>query len=425
MSVPSSAATNQRISGPRLWDTLMEIAQIGATPKGGVKRISLTETDKAGRAQFTSWCEAIGLKLRVDSMGNMFARREGRDPTRLPVLFGSHLDSQPTGGKFDGALGVIAGLEVMRTLADLNITTEAPLELVNWTDEEGTRFGRAMMGSGVWAGLFDEAAVKALKDEEGTSVGEALAAIGFVGPEPAAVFPVDALFELHIEQGPILEAEDKKIGVVTGAQAQIWYEAIVTGQDSHAGTTPPVARRDALLTAARIIELVNTTMRETGDSSIADLGRGTVGRLYVQPNSPNVIPGEVRFTVDFRHPAESRVAEIAASFPAKAQAIAAANGCVLELKTVLRIKAQPFDTECVALVRAAAEKLGLGHRDIVSGAGHDAVHAATRVPTAMIFTPCKDGLSHNEAESILPEEAEAGAQVLFEAVMARANRTIP
>jgi N-carbamoyl-L-amino-acid hydrolase len=424
MSAPSPAATNQRISGERLWDTLMEIAEIGGTPKGGVKRISLTETDKAGREKFRLWCEALGLRLRVDSMGNMFARREGRDPGRLPVLFGSHLDSQPTGGKFDGALGVIAGLEVMRTLADLNITTEAPLELVNWTDEEGTRFGRAMMGSGVWAGLFEEAAVKALQDEDGTTVGEALAAIGFEGPEPAAAFPADALFELHIEQGPILEAEDKKIGVVTGAQAQIWYEAVVTGQDSHAGTTPPVARRDALLTAARIIELVNTTMREDGDTSIADLGRGTVGRLYVMPNSPNVIPGEVRFTVDFRSPADSRIAEIAERFPAKAEAIAAANGCGLALKTVFRVPAQPFDADCVALVRAAAEKLGYGHRDIVSGAGHDAVHVATRLPTAMIFTPCKDGLSHNEAESILPEEAEAGTQVLFEAILARANRTI-
>ena len=424
MSAPSPAATNQRISGPRLWDTLMEIAQIGATPKGGVKRISLTDTDRAGRAKFGAWCEAIGLKLRVDSMGNMFARREGRDPNRLPVLFGSHLDSQPTGGKFDGALGVIAGLEVMRSLNDLNITTEAPLELVNWTDEEGTRFGRAMMGSGVWAGQFDEAAVKALRDADGTSVGEALAAIGFEGAEPAAAFPADALFELHIEQGPILEAEDKKIGVVTGAQAQIWYEATVTGQDSHAGTTPPITRRDALLAAARIIELVDATMRETGDTDIADPGRGTVGRLYVVPNSPNVIPGEVRFTVDFRSPADSRVTEISETFPKKAQVIAAANGCTLELKTVMRLQAQPFDPDCVALVRAAAQKLGYGHRDIVSGAGHDAVHTATRVPTAMIFTPCKDGLSHNEAESILPEEAEAGAQVLFEAILARANRTI-
>jgi N-carbamoyl-L-amino-acid hydrolase len=416
--------TNQRINGVRLWDTLMEIAQIGATPKGGVKRITLTETDRRGREVFRSWCEAVGLAVRYDSMGNMFARREGRDKSRRPVLFGSHLDSQPTGGKFDGALGVIAGLEVMRTLHDLDIVTEAPLELVNWTDEEGTRFGRAMMGSGVWAGLFKEADIKALKDEDGVTVGEALAAIGYEGNVPAAPFAADALFELHIEQGPILEAEEKKIGIVTGAQAQIWYEAKVTGQDSHAGTTPPVARRDALLTAARIIELVDATMREQGSTSIADPGRGTVGRLYVLPNSPNVIPGEVRFTVDFRNPSDERIAEIAATFPAKAEAIAAANGCELALKPVFRVPAQPFDAECVDLVRQAVAKLGFSAREMVSGAGHDAVHTATIIPTAMIFTPCKDGLSHNEEESILPEEAEAGTQVLFEAVVARANRQV-
>ncbi len=424
MSASSPAFSNHRISGVRLWDTLLEIARIGGTPKGGVKRLALTDVDKAGRDQFRAWCEAIGLAVRIDSMGNMFARREGRDSERLPVLFGSHLDSQPTGGKFDGALGVIAGLEVMRTLDELSITTEAPLELVNWTDEEGSRFGRAMMGSGVWAGLFEEAAVKALQDAQGATVGEALAEIGYQGHELAAAFPADAMFELHIEQGPILEAEDRKIGIVTGAQAQIWYEATVTGQDSHAGTTPPIARRDALLTAARIIELVNATMRETGENSIADLGRGTVGRLYVLPNSPNVIAGEVRFTVDFRNPDDARIVEISESFPEKAAAIAAANGCTLALQTVFRVKEQPFDPECVALVRAAAERLGYSHRDIVSGAGHDAVHTAARMPTAMIFTPCKDGLSHNEAESILPAEAEAGAQVLFEAVLARANRTI-
>jgi N-carbamoyl-L-amino-acid hydrolase len=418
------ALTNQRIDGARLWDTLMKIAEIGGTPKGGVKRITLTETDRRGRELFGAWCEEVGLQVRYDSMGNMFARREGRDPSRLPVLFGSHLDSQPTGGKFDGALGVIAGLEVMRTLHDLEIVTEAPLELVNWTDEEGTRFGRAMMGSGVWAGLFKEADVKALKDEDGVTVGAALAEIGYEGSIPAAHFPADALFELHIEQGPILEAEDKKIGIVTGAQAQIWYEAIVTGQDSHAGTTPPVARRDALLTAARIIELVNTTMRAQGDKHIADPGRGTVGRLYVMPNSPNVIPGEVRFTVDFRNPDDSRIAEISEYFPQQAEAIARENGCTLVLKPVFRVPAQPFDAQCVALVRQAVEKLGFSAREMVSGAGHDAVHTARVIPTAMIFTPCKDGLSHNEEESILPEEAEAGTQVLFEAIVARANRAL-
>jgi N-carbamoyl-L-amino-acid hydrolase len=419
-----SAHTNQRIDGARLWDTLMEIAQIGGTPKGGVKRITLTDEDRRGRDLFRAWCEAAGCTTRIDSMGNMFARREGRDPTRLPVLVGSHLDSQPTGGKFDGALGVIAGLEVMRTLADLNIVTEAPIELINWTDEEGCRFGRAMMGSAVWSGIHAEAVVKALKDEEGITVGDALAGIGYVGAEPCAAFPADAMFELHIEQGPILEAEHKQIGIVTGAQAQIWWEAEVVGQDSHAGTTPAVARKDALLTAARIVELVDATMREEGTDSIADVGRGTVGRLAVFPNSPNVIPGKVKFNIEFRNPSDARIAEIAASFPEKARAIAAANGTTLTLTEVFRVAAQPFDAGCVALVEQAAAKLGFSARKMVSGAGHDAVHVATRVPTAMIFTPCLNGLSHNEEESIEPEEAEAGCQVLFEAIVARANRVV-
>ena len=307
--------TNQRIDGARLWDTLMEYAQIGGTEKGGVKRITLTDEDRRGRDLFRAHCEAVGATVRVDSMGNMFARREGRDPNRLPVLMGSHLDSQPSGGKFDGAFGVLAGLEVLRTLNDLNITTEAPIELVNWTDEEGCRFGRAMMGSAVWSGISPEAAVKALQDEDGTTVGEALAAIGYVGAEPCAVFPADAMFELHIEQGPILEGARQQIGIVTGAQAQIWWEAEVLGQDSHAGTTPPMARRDALLTTARIIELVDTVMREEGDTSITDVGRGTVGRLAVFPNSPNVIPGQTKFKIEFRNPSDARIAEIAKTFP--------------------------------------------------------------------------------------------------------------
>jgi beta-ureidopropionase / N-carbamoyl-L-amino-acid hydrolase len=419
-----SALTNQKVDGARLWDTLMEFAEIGGTAKGGVKRLALTDEDRRGRDLFRAYCEAVGCTVRTDTMGNMFARREGRDPARLPVLMGSHLDSQPTGGKFDGALGVLGGLEVLRTLADLGIATEAPVMLVNWTDEEGSRFGRAMMGSGVWTGIFPEAEAKALKDGEGIAVGDALAAIGYVGAEPCEAFPADAMFELHIEQGPILEAEAKKIGIVTGAQALIWYEAEVLGQDSHAGTTPAIARRDALLTAARIIELVDSTMREEGTGNITDTGRGTVGRLAVFPNSPNVIPGGVRFTIDFRSPSDARIAEIAARFPPKAEALAAANGTTLSLTPVFRVPAQPFDAGCVALVEQAAAKLGLSARKMVSGAGHDAVHVATRVPTAMIFTPCKDGLSHNEEESITPDEASAGAQVLFEAVLARANRTL-
>lgn len=412
-----STSTNQKINGTRLWDALMAMAEIGATPKGGVKRLTLTEVDKAGRQRFTEWCEAIGLTVRVDAIGNMFCRREGRDPTRKPVLLGSHLDSQPTGGKFDGALGVIAGLEVMRTLNDLGITTEAPIELVNWTDEEGSRFGHSLMGSGVWAGVYTQEKVYALTDGEGVTVSDALDSIGYKGEHPAKPFPADSYFELHIEQGPFLEREGKQIGIVTGAQAQVWYDAVITGQDAHAGTTPPSTRKDALVAAARIISRVDALMRERGDD-----GRGTVGRLQVLPNSCNVVPGEVRFSIEFRHPDGTEIDRLAKSFPAEAKALVAETGCSLELKELFVIPAQPFDAECVDLVRQAAARLGYPSREIISGAGHDAVYVARLIPTAMIFTPCKDGLSHNEAESILPEEAEAGCQVLFEAVVARANR---
>jgi len=411
--------TNLRIDGRRLWNTLMDMATIGATPKGGVRRLALSEVDRQGRERFRALCEQAGLAVRVDAMGNMFARRAGRDPARLPVLFGSHLDSQPSGGKFDGALGVIGGLEVMRSLNELGVTTEAPLELVNWTDEEGSRFGKSLMGSGVWAGVYDQQATEALPDLDGTTVGAALDAIGFRGPEPARAFPADAYFELHIEQGPVLEREAKQIGIVTGGQAQVWYDAVVIGQDSHAGTTPPSLRRDALVGAARVVDLVDRTMRARGED-----GRGTMGQLVVLPNSRNVVPGEVRFSVEFRHPDAAEIAQIADSFPGEATVAAASSGSRLELTELFRIPAQPFDLACINLVRQAAARLGYSAREIVSGAGHDAIYVAQRVPAAMIFTPCKDGLSHNEAESIEPQEAEAGTQVLFEAVLARANRKL-
>lgn len=413
------SGTNQRINGRRLWDSLMQMAEIGATPRGGVRRLTLTEVDRQGRERFRAWCEVLGLTVRVDAVGNMFARREGRDPTRPPVLMGSHLDSQPSGGKFDGALGVLGGLEVMRTLNDLNIVTEAPIELVNWTDEEGSRFGHSLLGSGVWAGVYPLEEALGLRDIEGVSVAEALDGIGYRGPHPAAPFPADAYFELHIEQGPILEKEGKLIGIVTGAQAQVWFDAVVTGRDSHAGTTPPYARRDALVAAARVIALVDRLMRERGED-----GRGTVGFLQVIPNSRNVVPGEVRFSVEFRHPASAEIEALADGFPALAEQAIAGTGCTLALKELFRFGLQPFDPGCVELVRQAAARLGYPAREIVSGAGHDAVYVSRRVPTAMIFTPCKDGLSHNEEESIRPEEAEAGCQVLFEAVLARANRPL-
>jgi N-carbamoyl-L-amino-acid hydrolase len=414
-----SGQTNQRIDGRRLWDSLMAMAEIGATPKGGVRRLALTELDRRGRDRFRAACEAAGLTVRIDAIGNMFARRAGRDPTRAPVLFGSHLDSQPSGGKFDGALGVLAGLEVMHTLNDLGIVTEAPLDLVNWTDEEGSRFGRSLMGSGVWADRYDLDAVQDLTDVDGVTVRTALEGIGYRGPETAAAFPADAYFELHIEQGPILEREGSQIGIVSGAQALVWYDAVATGQDSHAGTTPPSARKDALVCAARIIDLVDRMMRARGEN-----GRGTVGQLLVSPNSRNVIPGEVRFSVEFRHPDGAELDRLDAQFPREAGFVARDCGVALALTRLFKIPAQPFDPACVDLVRQAAARLGYSAREIVSGAGHDAVYVAGQVPAAMIFVPCKDGLSHNEAESILPEQAEAGCQVLFEAVLARANRAL-
>ena len=411
--------TNHRIDGQRLWDSLMGFAAIGATPKGGVRRLTLTDVDRQGREKFRTECEAAGLTVRVDEIGNMFARRPGRDPARLPVLFGSHLDTQPSGGKFDGALGVLAGLEVMRSLNDLGIVTEAPVELINWTDEEGSRFGHSLMGSGVWAGVYTREKAYSLTDTEGVTVETALDTIGYRGAEPAKPFPADAYFELHIEQGPILEREAKQIGIVTGAQAQVWYDAVVIGQDSHAGTTPPSTRKDALVCAARIIDLVDRMMRARGED-----GRGTVGQLLVSPNSRNVIPGEVRFSVEFRHPDDAELNRLDAQFPREAGFLARDCGVTLELTQLFKIPAQPFDPACVDLVRQAASRLGYPAQEIVSGAGHDAVYVARHVPTAMIFTPCKDGLSHNEAESIEPVEAEAGCQILFEAVVARANRVL-
>ncbi len=419
MDQTNQPQTNQRVDGKRLWDSLMGFAEIGATAKGGVRRLTLTDVDRRARDRFRSECEALGLTVRVDAIGNMFARRPGRDPNRPPVLFGSHLDSQPSGGKFDGALGVIAGLEVMRSLNDLGIVTDAPLELINWTDEEGSRFGHSLMGSGVWAGVFALDKAYALTDTEGVAVRTALEGIGYRGGETAEPFKADAYFELHIEQGPILERETKQIGIVTGAQAQVWYDVVTIGQDSHAGTTPPSTRKDALVCAARIIDLVDRMMRARGED-----GRGTVGQLLVFPNSRNVVPGEVRFSVEFRHPSDAEVDVLDAEFPPAARALADASGVGLELTTLFKIPAQPFDPSCVELVRQGAGKLGYSTREIVSGAGHDAVYVARHVPTAMIFTPCKDGLSHNEAESIEPEEAEAGCQVLFEAVVARANRNL-
>ena len=408
--------SNIRIDGGRLWDSLMEMAKIGATPKGGCKRLTLTDLDRQGRDLFASWCRAAGLGITVDEMGNMFARRQGTEDALPPVVMGSHLDTQPTGGKFDGVLGVLGALEVMRSLNDLKLKTKHPIEVANWTNEEGSRFAPAMVSSGVFAGVYTKDYAYACKDGEGKSLGDELARIGFKGDAPVGGRPIHAFFELHIEQGPILEAEDVQVGVVTHGQGQRWYEINLVGFESHAGSTPMPRRKDALLGAARIVELVNRTAL-----SHAPLAVGTVGMLNPYPNSRNVIPGEVFVACEFRHPDDNVLAAMDASLREGVEAICKEVGLTFDIKQIFYYKPVAFDAGCVAAVRRAAQHFGYTHRDIVSGAGHDACYIARVAPTSMIFTPCVDGISHNEAEDIKPDWATSGANVLMHAVLEKAE----
>jgi N-carbamoyl-L-amino-acid hydrolase len=407
---------NLRVDGDRLWASLMELARIGATEKGGVNRQALTDLDRAGRDLFVRWCEAAGCAVAVDRVGNIFARRAGRDDGLAPVMMGSHLDTQPTGGKFDGAYGVLAGLEVIRTLADADYVTRRPIEIVAWTNEEGCRFTPAMAGSGVFAGTLGEAELGATADRDGLIFSDELARIGYAGPEPVGGRDIAALFEVHIEQGPILEAEQRTIGIVTGAQAQHWYDITLTGRESHAGTTPMERRHDALLGAARIVAAVN----EVGEANRPH-GRATVGELHVAPNSRNTIPGRVFLTVDLRHPDAEALAAMAESVAASARATAEALGLEIEIEDAMRLAAVAFDPACVAAVAAGAEALGLAHMEIVSGAGHDACNIAKVAPAGMIFVPCLDGISHNEIESATRDDCAAGCAVLLHAVVDRAD----
>ena len=408
--------SNVRINGARLWDSLMEMAKIGATPKGGCKRLTLTDLDKQGRELFRRWCEAEGCTVKVDEMGNMFARRTGEDPSLPPVIVGSHLDTQPTGGKFDGVLGVLGALEVVRSLNDLKIKTRYPIEVANWTNEEGSRFAPAMVSSGVFAGVFTRDFAYSRVDSEGRTLGGELERIGFRGEEPVGGRPVHAYFELHIEQGPILEDENLDVGVVTHGQGQRWYEIRLTGFESHAGSTPMPRRKDALLGAARIVELVNAI-----GLSKAPLGVSTVGMLNPYPNSRNVIPGEVFMTCEFRHPIDATLSEMDAALKEGVEAITKKIGLTCDLKQVFYYPPVAFDPGCVEAVRRAAERFGYSHRDIVSGAGHDACYLARVAPSSMVFTPCVDGVSHNEAEDIKQEWSTAGANVLMHAVLEKAE----
>ena len=411
-----AADTNLRINGARLWSSLMEMAKIGATPKGGVNRLTLTDLDRESRDLFALWCKEAGCTVTVDRMGSMFARRAGVDDTLAPVMVGSHLDTQPTGGKFDGALGVMAALEVVRTLNDLDIRTRHPIEVAMWTNEEGSRFAPAMVASGVFAGVFTMQHGLAGKDVDGKTFGEELERIGYAGPAPVGGRPVHAFFELHIEQGPILQEAGIDIGIVTAANGQKWYEITLTGVESHAGPTPMNRRKDALVGAARIIELVNAIGHAHDPSACA-----TVGMIQAYPNSRNVIPGQVFLTVDFRHPQADKLESMDRRLKAGIAELAAKAGVTFEMTMVADFAPQPFEASCVDAVRRAAQRLGLSTREITSGAGHDAVYMARVCPAAMIFTPCVDGISHNEAEDMKPEWATAGTNVLVQAVLEKAE----
>jgi beta-ureidopropionase / N-carbamoyl-L-amino-acid hydrolase len=389
------------IDADRLWSSLMELAAIGATTRGGVCRLAGSDEDRRGRDLFVTWCTGAGLEVRVDGMGNLFGRRAGTDRDRPPVMIGSHLDSQPTGGRFDGAYGVMAALEVVRALDDAGVTTVAPVEIVSWTNEEGARFPPAMVSSGVFAGAFTAEWARAQTDPDGVTLGDELDRIGYTGPAPVGR-PVGAYVEAHIEQGPILEAEGTTIGVVTGVQGVRWYDVDVPGREGHAGSTPMDRRRDALVAAAGVI----ATLPELAAAHGPD-ARATVGVVTAHPASRNTIPGRVTFTADLRHP-DTAVLEKMES--ALRERVAAVGGTVTD---VWQSPPVDFDAGVVHAVRRSAAAAGLSHRDIVSGAGHDACYLATVCPTGMIFVPCRDGLSHNEAEFAESEWCAAGARVLL------------
>ncbi|GDY36030.1 Zn-dependent hydrolase [Acidovorax sp. NB1] len=407
---------NLRINGQRLWDSLMELAQIGATPKGGVCRLTLTDLDKQGRDLVTRWAREAGMTVTIDKIGNGFMRRPGRNNSLPPIMTGSHIDTQPTGGKFDGNYGVLAGIEVVRTLNDHGIETEAPIEVAFWTNEEGSRFVPVMMGSGVFAKAFTLEHAYAATDTEGKTVKGELERIGYIGDQEPGDHPIGAYFETHIEQGPVLEDNDKTIGVVSGVLGIRWFDCTVTGMEAHAGPTPMALRKDAMLAATRIMQDVVAAAHRHPPH-----GRGTVGMVQVFPNSRNVIPGRVKFSIDLRNSTDELVDAMAGEVKAFADQVAKEHGVQVHIEMVSSYPAQLFQPECVEAVGRAAAKLGYSHMPAVSGAGHDAVYMAKLAPSGMIFIPCKDGISHNEIEDAKPEHIEAGCNVLLHAMLERAG----
>jgi N-carbamoyl-L-amino-acid hydrolase len=407
----TQSPSNLTIDPRKLWDNIMETARFGATPKGGIKRLTLSDDDKRVRDWFKAACERLGCKVHVDSVGNMFAVRAGRNSQLLPIAMGSHLDTQPTGGKFDGVLGVLGALEAMRTLVETGYETNAPIMIANWTNEEGSRFAPAMVASGVYAGVFTPEFMYGREDRDGKKLGDELARIGYLGTEPVGSHKFQAMFELHIEQGPILEAEGKEIGIVTGVQGMRWYEVTLRGREGHTGATPMKLRKNALLGAARMIDAID----RIGMDHLP--GVASVGLIENRPNSRNVVPGEVFLTVDLRHPDDAILEKMEAVYKAMLPRIADGCGLELEEKRIWNQPAVRFHPDLIDCVRTGAGKAGLSTREMASGAGHDAAYINRVVPTTMIFVPCKDGLSHNELESTTFDECGHGAQVLLNAVL--------
>ncbi len=403
---------NLTINADRLWASLMEMAKIGATEKGGCARLALTDLDRESRELFISWCEDAGCTVRVDQVGNIYARRPGRNNDLPPVGTGSHLDTQPTGGKFDGVFGVLAGLEVLRSLNDHDIETEAPIEVSVWTNEEGSRFAPAMMGSGVVSGRLDLQTVLDTTDHDGIRFEDALKEIGFDGDMPATPPKYTAFIETHIEQGPYLENEDKVIGIVTKGQGQRWYDAVITGQESHAGTTPMHLRKDALAASARLISEVRDIARGNQPHAC-----GTVGFIENYPNSRNTIPGSVTIGIDLRHPMDENLSKMDSELRAVIAKLEEEEGVTIALDNYWYYAPVLFDKSCIEAVRTGAAAHDYAAMEIFAGAGHDACYINDHAPAGMIFTPCLNGISHNEIESTTLEECEAGCNVLFHAMV--------
>ncbi|TKK42039.1 Zn-dependent hydrolase [Pseudomonas fluorescens] len=404
------------INRDRLWQSLMDLAQLGATAKGGVCRLALTDLDRQARDLFVQWCEAAGCSISVDAIGNIFARRPGRNPALPPVMTGSHIDTQPTGGKFDGCYGVMAGLEVIRTLNDLQIETQAPIEVVVWTNEEGSRFPPCMMGSGVFAGKFDLQDTLDKRDDQGLSVGSELQRIGYAGSRAVLGHPVGAYFEAHIEQGPVLEDQAITLGVVMGCLGQKWFDLTLTGVEAHAGPTPMHLRKDALVGAAEVVSAVNRIAHQHQPHAC-----GTVGCLNLHPGSRNVIPGQVHMTIDLRHLHADKLQAMVDEVRSVIEDSTARNGLTFDLTPTADFPPLDFHPTCVNAVREAAQALGLSHMDIVSGAGHDAIFVAELGPAGMIFVPCEGGISHNEIENAAPDDLAAGCAVLLRAMVKAAQ----